>query len=188
MRTISTMPSPEHLNLDSIPNSDLIHLEEHKDLVLEEAEINDIFIEALNAHLSGNLKKAYELYTHLLHISPNHYLYNHRGLVNLSLCKYDEALQDFSTAIGLNQQDIRVYTNRGLTYRMLKNYDLALADFDESLKKNPIWTDAFYGRALTHYDMGNISLAIEDCDSAIAINEGFIQAMKFKQFLLNNDI
>jgi putative GTP pyrophosphokinase len=190
MRTISiisNMPTPEYPDLhstsDSNSNSTL-----NSDSTLEGISINDILDEAINAHTSGNLSKARELYSHLLLISPNHYLYNHRGLVNLSLCKYNEALQDFSTSIEMNPRDIRVYTNRGLAYRMLKNYNSALADFNESLKINPICTDAFYGRSLTYYDMGNIKLAIEDCDRIIAINENFIQAMKFKQFLLNNDI
>ena len=177
MKTISTTPTSEYTN--AMPDSDSI---------LKETETNNIFINALNAHISGNLAKAHELYTCLLNTSPNHYLYNHRGLVNLSLCKYNDALEDFSTAIKMQPQDIRVYTNRGLAHRMLKDYDSALADFNESLKLNPICTDAFYGRSLTYYDMGDINLAIEDCDRAIAINENFVQATKFKQFLLSRDI
>jgi len=182
MRTISTIsstPTPETSDSDSTHDFNS---------ALKEISINDIFDEALNAHTSGNLSKARELYTHLLLISPNHYLYNHRGLVNLSLCKYNEALQDFSAAVEINPRDLRVYTNRGLAYRMLKDYDSALANFNEALKLNPICTDALYGRSLTYYDMGNIKLALEDCDRVIAINENFVQAMKFKQFLLNNDI
>jgi ppGpp synthetase/RelA/SpoT-type nucleotidyltranferase len=181
MRTISaisTTPTPEDSDSHSTPEP---ILDPNSDL--KEITVNDIFIEALNAHTSGDLSKARDLYTHLILISPNQHLYNHRGLVNLSLCRYNEALQDFSTAIEMNPRDIRVYTNRGLAYRMLKDYDSALANFNESLKLNPICTDAFYGRALTYYDMGNIKLALEDCDRAIAINDNFVQAMKFKQFL-----
>ncbi len=155
---------------------------------IHEADLNEIFMEALNAHLAGNLNKALELYTHLILISPNHYLYNHRGLVNLSLSNYDAALKDFTMAISIEPNDIRSYTNRGLTNRMLKRFQSALDDFDQTIRINPLWADAFYGKSLTHYDMGDIKAAIEDCDHAIAINESFTQALKFKQFLLNRDI
>ncbi|MBN2040487.1 MAG: tetratricopeptide repeat protein [Spirochaetes bacterium] len=150
--------------------------------------LNDMVIEAVNAHINNNLERALELYTQLLVISPNHYLYNHRGLVYFSLSRYENALEDFNRAIELISNDIRVYTNRGLTYRMLKNYESALKDFNKSLELNPLWPDTFYGRSLTNYDMGNINAALEDCDRAIALKPNFKQAVRFKQFLLNQSV
>jgi tetratricopeptide (TPR) repeat protein len=50
---------------------------------------------------------------------------------------------------------------------------------------NPLWPDTFYGRALTYYDMGNLHSALEDCDKAIALKPDFKQAVKFKQYMLN---
>jgi putative GTP pyrophosphokinase len=153
-----------------------------------DADLNDLVIEALNAHINNNLEKALELYTQLLYISPNHYIYNHRGLVNFSLSQYETALDDFNKAIELESGDTRVYTNRGLTYRMLKNYERALKDFNKSIELNPLWPDTFYGRSLTYYDLGNINAALEDCDRAIALKPDFKQAARFKQFLLNQGL
>jgi putative GTP pyrophosphokinase len=155
---------------------------------LTDTEINNIFYEALNAHISNNLGKAIELYTRLIAISPNHYVYNHRGLVYFSLSKYEEALNDFNMAIRMEPNDTRVYTNRGLTYHMLKELAKALADFNKSLELNPLWPDTFYGRALTYYDMGNLHSALEDCDKAIALKPDFKQAVKFKQYMLNQSM
>jgi len=153
-----------------------------------DTELNDLVVEALNAHISNNLDKALELYTHLLLISPNHYLFNHRGLVYFSLSQYEMALDDFNKAIEIERGDTRIYTNRGLTHRMLKDYEKALVDFNRSLDLNPLWPDTFYGRALTFYDMGNIQAALEDCDKAIALKPDFKQAVRFKQFLLNQSM
>ncbi|PKL41100.1 MAG: hypothetical protein CVV44_00230 [Spirochaetae bacterium HGW-Spirochaetae-1] len=153
-----------------------------------DTELNDLVVEALNAHISNNLDKALELYTHLLLISPNHYLFNHRGLVYFSLSQYEMALDDFNKAIEIERGDTRIYTNRGLTHRMLKDYEKALVDFNKSLDLNPLWPDTFYGRALTFYDMGNIQAALEDCDKAIALKPDFKQAVRFKQFLLNQSM
>jgi tetratricopeptide (TPR) repeat protein len=155
---------------------------------LSSTDVNDLFYEALNAHINNKLGKAIELYSLLIDVSPNHYLYNHRGLVYFSLSQYDKALTDFNMAIDIEPKDTRVYTNRGLTYRMLKETAKALDDFNKSLELNPLWSDTFYGRSLTHYDMGDVRSALEDCDKAIALKPDFKQAIRFKQFILNQDM
>jgi len=150
--------------------------------------LNDLMVEAMNAHLDNRLNDAIELYTQLILISPNHYIYNHRGLVHFTLSEYDKAINDFTTAIQMAPKDTRVYTNRGLTYRMLKRYDESLKDFNKSLELNPLWPDTFYGRSLTYYDLGDIQHALEDCDKAISIKPDFKQAVRFKQFILNQQM
>jgi tetratricopeptide (TPR) repeat protein len=150
--------------------------------------LNELLIEAMNAHLENRLKDAVELYTQLILVSPNHYIYNHRGLVYFTLSEYDKAISDFTTAIQLEPRDTRVYTNRGLTYRMLKRYDDSLKDFNKSIHLNPLWPDTFYGRSLTYYDLGDIQHALEDCDRAIGLKPDFKQAVRFKQFILNQEM
>jgi len=150
--------------------------------------LNDLLVEAMNAHLDNRLTDAIELYTQLILISPNHYIYNHRGLVYFTLSDYEKAINDFTTAIHMAPKDTRVYTNRGLTYRMLKKYDESLKDFNKSLELNPLWPDTFYGRSLTYYDLGDIQHALEDCDKAISIKPDFKQAVRFKQFIMNQQM
>lgn len=150
--------------------------------------LNDLLVEAMNAHLENRLTDAIELYTQLILVSPNHYIYNHRGLVYFTLSEYNKAINDFTRAIQMAPKDTRVYTNRGLTYRMLKKYDDSLRDFNKSLELNPLWPDTFYGRSLTYYDLGDIQHALEDCDKAISIKPDFKQAVRFKQFILNQQM
>lgn len=154
----------------------------------EKYGLNDLLVEAMNAHLENRLDDAIDLYTQLILVSPNHYIYNHRGLVYFTLSEYNKAINDFTTAIKMEPKDTRVYTNRGLTYRMLKKYDESLRDFNKSLEMNPLWPDTFYGRSLTYYDLGDINRALEDCDRAISIKPDFKQAVRFKQFLLNQQM
>ena len=71
---------------------------------------------------------------------------------------------------------------------MLKKYDESLKDFNKSLELNPLWPDTFYGRSLTYYDLGDIQHALEDCDKAISIKPDFKQAVRFKQFILNQQM
>jgi len=154
----------------------------------EKHSTNDLLVEAMNAHLENRLADAIKLYTQLILVSPNHYIYNHRGLVYFTLSEYEKAIDDFSTAIRMVPKDTRVYTNRGLAYRMLKRYDDSLKDFNKSLELNPLWPDTFYGRSLTYYDLGDIQHALEDCDKAISIKPDFKQAVRFKQFILNQQM
>ncbi len=156
--------------------------------ITEKHGLNDLLVEAMNAHLENRLNDAINLYTQLILVSPNHYIYNHRGLVYFTLSEYEKAISDFSKAIQMEPKDTRVYTNRGLTYRMLKKYDESLKDFNKSLELNPLWPDTFYGRSLTYYDLGDIKHAIEDCDKAISIKPDFKQAVRFKQFILNQQM
>jgi len=154
----------------------------------EKHGLNDLLVEAMNAHLENRLPDAIRLYTQLILVSPNHYIYNHRGLVYFTLSEYEKAINDFTAAIKMAPKDTRVYTNRGLTYRMLKRYDESLKDFNKSLELNPLWPDTFYGRSLTYYDLGDIQHALEDCDKAISIKPDFKQAVRFKQFILNQQM
>jgi len=147
--------------------------------------LNEILVEAMTAHLENRLNDAVDLYTRLITVSPNHFIYNHRGLVYFTLSEYDKAIDDFTAAINIEPKDTRVYTNRGLTYRMLKRYDDSLKDFEKSLELNPLWPDTFYGRSLTYYDLGDIQNAIKDCDKAISLKPDFKQAVRFKQYLIN---
>ncbi len=149
------------------------------------SKVNNMFMEAINAHVDGDFKRAIDLYTQLLAISSNHYLYNHRGIVYIAISEYKKAIDDFTKAIELEPNDTRVYTNRGLAYRMIQKFDRALDDFNKSLELNPLWPDTLYGRALTYQELGDIKNALEDCEKAISLKPDFKQALRLKQFLLN---
>ncbi len=186
LEKVSTIPEKMPGRIDNVSEIK----QEHKQIFRSGLEpinggLNDLLVEALNAHLENRLEQAVELYTQILAVSPIHYIFNHRGLVYFALSEYEKAIEDFTRAIDMNTKDTRVYTNRGLAHRMLKQYDLALADFNKSLELNPLWPDTFYGRSLTHYDMGNIQAALEDCDKAINLRPNFKQVVRFKQFLMN---
>lgn len=201
MDKVSTIPEKMEKKLKD--SAEPIQIEKSSNILNEEPEkiqplkmtqqtekygLNDLLVEAMNAHLENRLNDAIELYTQLILVSPNHYIYNHRGLVYFTLSEYNKAINDFTTAIKMEPKDTRVYTNRGLTYRMLKKYAESLKDFNKSLELNPLWPDTFYGRSLTYYDLGDINRALEDCDRAISIKPDFKQAVRFKQFLLNQQM
>jgi tetratricopeptide (TPR) repeat protein len=48
----------------------------------------------------------------------------------------DNAIADFTAALGLKADDASLYVDRGLAYHLNGQYDLAIADFDAALKRN----------------------------------------------------
>lgn len=182
---VSTIPEKAGNKIDRSNGYNDLYPETDEQNLDTGSRVNNMFIEAINAHINNNFKRAIELYTRLLAISPNNHLYNHRGLVFIATSEYNRAIEDFTRAIELEPNDIRVYTNRGLAYRMTHRYKEALADFNKSLELNPLWPDTLYGRSLTYYDMGDVKRALEDCEKAVSLKPDFKQASRFKQFLLN---
>lgn len=60
--------------------------------------------------------------------------HNNLGLSYFEKEDYDEALNEFTKSIALEQHPFH-YNNRGLAYYHIGQYDLAKKDFDEAIKK-----------------------------------------------------
>ena len=153
-----------------------------------EADMSNVLVRALAAHLDADLAEAIALYSQVLAVRPVAAVLNHRGIAYFALSHYARAIADFTAAIAMVPEDVHAYTNRGLARRMAGDLTGALADLDHSLELNPMWADTLYGRALTHFDLGNIPAALRDCDRAIALKPEFKQVLRFKQFIQDADL
>lgn len=80
----------------------------------------------------------------------------------------DNAIADFSAALGLKSDDGSVLIERGQDYHMNEQFDLAVADFSAALKlKNSPST--LLDRAASQRAKGAYEEAIADCTAALAI-------------------
>jgi tetratricopeptide (TPR) repeat protein len=78
------------------------------------------------------------------------------ALVNRGLCRYlrgnfDEAVQDFLTAIQ-TKQDPNAYANLAFVYRAQGKPDQALIEFDKAITLKPDWAALYRGRAQIRQD------------------------------------
>ena len=81
----------------------------------------------------------------------------------------DNAIADFSAALGLKGDDGSVLIERGQDYHMNEQFDLAVADFSAALKlKNSPST--LLDRAASQRAKGAYEEAIADCTAALAID------------------
>ncbi|HBF13669.1 MAG TPA: hypothetical protein DDW49_09865 [Deltaproteobacteria bacterium] len=61
--------------------------------------------------------------------------------------QFQEAIDEYTMALGLNEKEITSLTNRGECYMRLKNYPLALKDFDQAANLDPKGQNAWAKRA-----------------------------------------
>ena len=93
--------------------------------------------------------------------------HNNLGLSYFEKEDYDEALNEFTKAIALEQHPFH-YNNRGLAYYHIGQYDLAKKDFDEAIKKQPDDPLVYFNRGNVFLNQGDYELAHADFDTAIA--------------------
>ncbi|CAO2645356.1 DnaJ homolog subfamily C member 7 [Lemmus lemmus] len=88
------------------------------------------------AFKEGNYKLAYELYTEALGIDPNNIktnakLYCNRGTVNSKLRKLDDAIDDCTNAVKLDDTYIKAYLRRAQCYMDTEQFEEAVRDYEK---------------------------------------------------------
>ena len=84
--------------------------------------------------------------------------HNNLGLSYFEKEDYDEALNEFTKAIALEQHPFH-YNNRGLAYYHIGQYDLAKKDYDEAIKKQPDDPMVYFNRGNVFLNQGEYELA-----------------------------
>ncbi|XP_015273616.1 PREDICTED: dnaJ homolog subfamily C member 7 [Gekko japonicus] len=88
------------------------------------------------AFKEGNYQLAFDLYTEALAIDPNNRktnakLYCNRGTVNSKLRKLDEAIEDCTNAIRLDDTYIKAYLRRAQCYMDTEQFEEAVRDYEK---------------------------------------------------------
>ena len=105
--------------------------------------------------------------------------YHNRGVEYATLKKYDLALQDYNTALGIRPVPIAVdYSERGFTYYMLSKYPEAVADLDKAIQMKPDDQSSYLTRGLANMSLGGNVVALWDMDHAVAMNPANEYAVK----------
>ena len=84
--------------------------------------------------------------------------HNNLGLSYFEKEDYDEALNEFTKSIALEQHPFH-YNNRGLAYYHIGQNELAQKDFDEAIKKQPDDPLVYFNRGNVYLNQGDYELA-----------------------------
>lgn len=113
------------------------------------------------------------LWSHEIKFFPDLDLpYDNRGNAYAMSGNYQQAINDYSRAIALNQGYAGTYTNRGTAYRSMGNYQQALSDYNRAIELEPENAMAYRNRGDTYNKLGNYQDAIRDYGMAIRLKRG----------------
>ncbi len=91
------------------------------------------FYAAIAYYKTGDYRRAIELYSEAIRISPNYSgYYVNRASAYDDLKEYTKALDDYARAIQWEPKNANAYYNRGVTFMTLERYEEALRDFREA--------------------------------------------------------
>ncbi|WP_289103847.1 tetratricopeptide repeat protein [uncultured Fusobacterium sp.] len=116
------------------------------------------------------LKKIKELDKKIKLDPKNEVNYFNRGWNYSELEKYQEAINDYTSAIILNPNYANAYLNRGWCYGELGNYKKAIDDHTISIKLNPNNANAYFNRGWNYSELGKHQEAIDDYTAAINLD------------------
>lgn len=133
---------------------------------------------AINYDL-GNIDKTVSEITYCMNLYPNYYgFYNQRGWFYYLMGKYEEALEDYTTAITLEPKDPSLYMHRGRTLLKLDDPKAAKKDFQKVMELDTVMagmSDAYYAS----FYLGDNTKALQLLDTAMKYNDnmhGFYEA------------
>ncbi len=102
-----------------------------------------------------------------------------RGLKELRIGNYDQAIATCSQAIDQNPQDAEAFLYRGRAYQFrdaMGDSGRAVADFSEAIRLAPDVSDAYYSRAIIYRELGHTEAALADDEKARA-SDGHLQEL-----------
>jgi tetratricopeptide (TPR) repeat protein len=121
-----------------------------------------------------NASADFQLGQNLLIQPTNAIEYVMRGTAKAQLYNNQGAIEDYTTAIGLNPRLVLAYNNRGNLRQHFGDIDGAIADFSKVLEINPQSPIAYNNRAIIYTQLGQFSAAIVDYDRAIKLQPDFV--------------
>lgn len=93
-------------------------------------------------------------------------IHNDRGLAQLELELWPQAISDFTQAIQFNSAEMHAYYNRGCAYHHQGNLLAAVENFTHALKIDPDYAHAYLSRGLIQQQLGNSEAALADLEQA----------------------
>ena len=139
--------------------------------------LEQLYQNALRAHMNSELDKALGLYNEILSNDSNHHnALHYKGVIYLQKNEYDKAIKFISKSLQIKSDNFVALSNIGLAYQNSSNIDKALESYILSLKYNPNLANAHYNIASIYQIKGNTQLAIKHYKISIELNPNSIDS------------
>ena len=155
--------------------------------VSRDVSIDDLLVDALSAHNQNRFSEAISQYSKILELNPasriSSVIYKHRGMAYFACSRYNDAIEDFSNTLKLDEKSYKAAYYRGVVRSVLKQYSAAIDDYTLSLSINPYQSFCLFRRGQAYYHIGDLPQALSDCENSLALEPGNKSAAKFKDLL-----
>ena len=164
--------SREQMSDSMIQDSTPVFENRNSSLPYVHGTIDDMILDAIHAHNTGELEKAVGIYTQIITMKPEpnnivlSVILKHRGMARFSQNKYKESLDDFLMSVEKDPKNFRSLYYIGIVYSIQNDYDKAIDYFTRSLEINGYQSHVYYRRALAKYHKCDFDEATEDLDKA----------------------
>lgn len=152
------------------------------------ANVDELLLEALNAHNQGDFNGAIELYDTILERQIDTWVKSvitvHRGMALFAAAKYSEALDNFLSASELEPDNNKVYYYLGIVYRVMNRSTEAIAAFHRSLEINPYHFESLFDLARAFCKIGDFPAALEYCEKALKIVPEDDKVIEFRSYVV----
>ncbi len=135
--------------------------------------IDDMILNAIEAHNKGDLVRAVLIYTKIIESGPNDtvlsIMYKHRGMAYFAQSKYQDALRDFELSAEKKPDNFRSYYYIGIVLCVLGRDEEAIQRYTQSLDLNHFQPYVYYRRAQSYFHQSMFSEALQDLDRAVSL-------------------
>ncbi|XP_038051527.1 tetratricopeptide repeat protein 32-like [Patiria miniata] len=139
--------------------------------------MEELFKEAKNQFMLGQNQKAEELYTQIIDgcnaevVTDNMKsilaeAFNNRGQIKYLRVDFDEAIADYTAAIGVDNSFATAYYNRGQIHYRLARFEEGIRDLQEALKHQPDFPDAAVALQTAQEDL---QISISKADAGVSM-------------------
>ncbi|MCQ2595460.1 MAG: tetratricopeptide repeat protein [Treponemataceae bacterium] len=130
--------------------------------------IDDMILDAIQAHNNGQLDRAVEIYTRIINSQPAPndivlaVIFKHRGMAYFAQNSFEKALEDFKSSVKYDPKNFRSYYYIGIVCSIMDNEQEALNYFDQSLALNQYQAHVYYRKALSLFHLGDYVAAMAE--------------------------
>jgi len=151
--------------------------------------IDDMILDAIEAHNAGNLERAGMIYTRIIEAEPNDtvltVIYKHRGMAYFAQSRYEDALSDFRSSAEKSPQNYRAYYYIGIVLSVMGREIEAIDSFTRSLSLNLYQPYVYYRRSQSYYQQGMYTEALTDLDKAASLGFAREEEKKLRMMIAN---
>ena len=155
------------------------HLDEMAQLVQAEnlPTIEVFFQQALNAHESGNVKYARDIYEYILNIQPDHVETMHAlGMLASELEQWETAIAWIQRALSIQPDSTCFHFHLANLFKNINQFEFALTHYQIALRLNPHYAEVHNNLASLFYKQNQLKAARQHYIQAIDIKTDYLEA------------